>query len=301
MNEKKGVGKSILTIIGKVLLCVVFIAVITIVLSIIAAVITIAGQPSLMSDPMAIAKDAAFVQMAQWSQIIGFIGGVFISYAIFERRKGWPLGLNTKRLWSRFGEGFLAGVILITASCGLIWLFGGVKLISVHGSAAISLDMLLGFLLFIGVGMNEELFSRGYLQGLVQVRFGTVIAVAVSTILFAFLHSNNPGMWDSPLPIINLLLAGLLFGVSRVSTGGLWMPIGMHLSWNFFQGNVYGFDVSGTRTVSIFQMEKSGSTVISGGSFGAEGSLVTTVILLVGIALIYMYYQRANVRNQLSA
>jgi uncharacterized protein len=300
INEHKGAGISILTIFGKVLLCIVFIVVITVLLSIAAAVIAILRQPTLEMGMAAVAKDAFFIKAALWAQIIGFVSGVIISYAIFERRKGWPMGLHTLQFWRRVGVGFAAGAGLISASCGLIWLFGGVKLLSTQWNGSIALEMLWGFLLFIGVAVNEELFARGYLQGLVKVRFGTITAISVSTLIFAFLHSFNPGIWLTPLPIVNLILAGLLFGVSRECSGGLWMPIGMHLSWNFLQGNVYGFEVSGTHMASIARIELSGTNTLSGGSFGAEGSLVTTGILLLGIALVYVYYQRAIIKKHIS-
>ena len=69
------------------------------------------------------------------------------------------------------------------------------------------------FLLFIGVALNEELFARGYLQGIVKNRFGPKIAVGASTMVFALLHSFNPGMWNTPFPFINIVLAGLFDGL----------------------------------------------------------------------------------------
>ncbi|MBD0380766.1 CPBP family intramembrane glutamic endopeptidase [Paenibacillus sedimenti] len=275
----------------------VFIIIITVLLSIIAAVIAILRQPTLEMGIAAIAKDAFFIKAALWAQIIGFIGGVMAAYAIFERRKGWSMGMSLHQFWKRAGEGLASGAILITISCGLIWLFGGVKLLGLQWNSTIAMELFWGFVLFIGVATNEELFARGYLQGLVKARFGAVAAVTVSTIVFALLHSFNPGMWSTPMPILNLLLAGLLFGVSREWSGGLWMPIGMHLSWNFLQGNVYGFEVSGTQTASIVRIEESGSTLLSGGSFGAEGSLITSVIILLGIAFLYKYYRRTKFDN----
>ncbi|TXK81888.1 CPBP family intramembrane metalloprotease [Paenibacillus sp. N3.4] len=285
---------SILTIAGKVLLTFVFIALITVILSIAAAVAAIVRQPNLEFTLSSIAQDPFFVQSALWAQIIGFIGGVLITFAIFERRKGWSLGLQFRQFPKRLGEGFLAGAVLITLSCGGIWLFGGASLLFTSWTAALTLKMLGSFLLFIGVGVNEELFARGFLQGLVKAKFGASMGMAVSTFVFALLHSFNPGMWDSPLPFINLLLAGLLFAVCREYSGGLWMPIGMHVSWNFFQGCMFGFGVSGTPMVSWMQAQPKGSLYLSGGIFGAEGSFVTTVILLIGILGLYAYYHKLS-------
>jgi len=281
---------SILTILGKVLLTLVFIVVITVILSIAAAVIAILKQPELERSMAAVAGDSFFVKAALWAQIIGFISGVFLSFGIFERRKGWTLGMQSRDLGRRLGEGFAAGALLITASCLSIWLFGGINVRSNPWTESMLLELVSGLLLFIGVAVNEELFARGYLQGLVKERFGRAVAITISTLVFAFLHSFNPGMWSTPMPLLNLILAGLLFGLSRELSKGLWMPIGMHLSWNFIQGCIFGFQVSGTPMPSIFKVHDQGSALLSGGSFGAEGSLVTTIILVVGILLVMSYY-----------
>lgn len=288
---------SILTILGKVLLSLVFIVVITVILSIAAAVIAILKQPELERSLAAVAGDSFFVKAALWAQIIGFVGGVFLSYGIFERRKGWTLGLQFRHFGRRFGEGFAAGALLIAVSCIGIWLLGGISMLSNPWTDSMLLELVSGFLLFIGVAVNEELFARGYLQGLVKERFGRLAAVIVSTLVFAFLHSFNPGMWSSPMPILNLILAGLLFGVSRELSKGLWMPIGMHLSWNFIQGCIFGFQVSGTPMPSIFKAEAQGNALLSGGSFGAEGSVMTTIILVAGILLIMNYYGQIARKN----
>lgn len=260
--------------------------------------VAILRQPELEMSMEAVAHDPFFVKAALWAQITGFISGVLVSYAIFERRKAWALGLHTRGLGRRFSEGFAAGALLITISCAGIWLLGGINIQTGSWTPGLGLELLSGFLLFIGVAVNEELFARGYLQGLVKAQFGGRAAVAVSTLFFALLHSFNPGMWSSPMPFINLLLAGLLFGLSRELSGGLWMPIGLHLSWNFIQGCVFGFQVSGTPMPSIVQAHAQGSELLSGGSFGAEGSLVTTVILLLGMAGLSAYYKKSNLKNK---
>ncbi len=79
-----------------------------------------------------------------------------------------------------------------------------------NGVCTIGLEIGGGFLLFVGVAVNEELFARGYLQGLVKDRFGAKCGITVSTVVFALLHTFNPGMWSTPLPLLILLLAGLL-------------------------------------------------------------------------------------------
>ncbi|MDR6549318.1 type II CAAX endopeptidase family protein [Paenibacillus qinlingensis] len=288
---KKRKSFPILHIVGKVLLTLIFIIVITVILSIAAAVIAVRLNPDLIISLEAVTSDSFFIKGSLWAQIVGFVSGVYFSFYIFERKKGWSLGLHTLQFGRRLSEGFVWGVALITISSMGIWLFGGIRIVNMDLSLTKAHAIGGSFLLFVGVALNEELFARGYLQGIVKHRFGPKVAVGVSTIVFALLHSFNPGMWGTPFPFINILLAGLLMGLCREFTGSLWMPIGLHLAWNFMQGCVFGFDVSGIPMTSFITTETEGALVVSGGAFGAEGSLITSVILVLGIIMIYNYYQ----------
>jgi membrane protease YdiL (CAAX protease family) len=279
-------------ILGKLLLALIFVIVLSIGFTIIAAVAVLVIQPELAKDFVMMTKDPLFAKAASWAQIAGFIAGVGFMVVLFERKSGWSLGWKQGFYAARFAEGFVAGLIFISMSCGLIWLMGGIHVLSLQWNSKLLEELGWSFLLFIGVAVNEELFTRGYLQGLIRSKFGSKSAVVIASIVFALLHSFNPGIWSSPLPLLNLLFAGVLLGVAREVSGGLWMPIGLHLSWNFFQGNVYGFLVSGTSTASLFQTEQRGSAVISGGTFGAEGSLITLLVLMLGVVLVFKYYKR---------
>ncbi|KRE98333.1 hypothetical protein ASG89_04795 [Paenibacillus sp. Soil766] len=284
----------ILQIVGKVLLTLIFIIVITVILSIAAAILAVRLTPDLIVSMEAVTSNPFFIKASLWAQIVGFISGVCLGFYLFERQKGWKLGLQTVRFGRWFGEGFLWGVVLITTSSLGIWLFGGIHFVQMDWSLSKGYAIGGSFLLFIGVAINEELFARGYLQGLVKNRFGPKIALGVSTLVFALLHSFNPGMWTTPFPFINIVLAGLLMGLCREYSGSLWMPVGLHFAWNFMQGCVFGFDVSGIPMSSLITTETKGAIVISGGDFGAEGSFITTFILVLGIIMIYNYYQTRN-------
>lgn len=284
-----------MNITGKLLLTLFFAVILTAALSVIAVVTVILLNKELLNNLDLTLHDPTFMKFATWAQILGFIGAVCIIYILFERKKDSlhtvKLGLKGSAPLSRFAEGLLAGVILITVSCGFIWALGGVKLLRMEWNAQVVCELLGGALLFAGVSFNEELLTRGYLQGLIRSRYGAITAISLTSSVFALMHAFNPGIWNSPLPFLNLLLAGALFGVAREVSGGLWMPIGMHLSWNFFQGHVYGFLVSGTSVESVIRVEQAGSSYISGGAFGAEGSVITSLVVMAGIVLIYKYYQ----------
>jgi membrane protease YdiL (CAAX protease family) len=149
-------------------------------------------------------------------------------------------------------------------------------------------------IVFFSVAVGEEVLSRGYLFGLLNYHFSRTTAIIVSSLLFALLHSLNPGVWSNPIPMIELILAGILLAVLRVISGGLWLPIGFHLTWNLFQGNVYGFKVSGLNVSSFIQNVPEGSVWVSGGQFGAEGSVIGFIVTLCAIGIFYYYGLRSR-------
>ncbi|MFD2611534.1 CPBP family intramembrane glutamic endopeptidase [Paenibacillus gansuensis] len=220
-------------------------------------------------------------------QAVAFITAVILMYTAFERKKGWPLGWKEKKLASNFIVGSSAGIILITCSFLLIWVYRG---IAVTESVPITsfLNHFLGcMLLFLFVAVSEELFSRGYVYGLLKQQFSARAAAIGSALVFTILHSLNPGMFEQPFPVINLFLVGILFALCREFTGGLWVPIGLHFTWNLFQGNIYGFAVSGTTGQSMMILDVQ-EGLLAGGTFGAEGSFMTTVVLAAAAAVVWI-------------
>lgn len=223
-------------------------------------------------------------------QAIAFILSTFTVYMLFERRKRWRLGWQSQSRFAETAKGMLIGIGLISLAFVSIWIVGGLTVTDFQWNNAVIRSIGLFALLFAFVAVSEELFARGYVQGLIKCHFGTGPALVVTSLLFAALHALNPGVFASPLPILNLFLAGLLLGVSREVSGSLWLPIGFHFTWNLLQGSVIGFPVSGMQVESVVVLETAGSNIVSGGSFGAEGSVMTTVVLLVGTFLLYRLY-----------
>jgi hypothetical protein len=86
--------------------------------------------------------------------------------------------------------------------------------------------------------------------------------------------------------MINLLLGGILLSVLYLNNRNLWLIIGLHFSWNFTQGTVFGFNVSGFENSGIFSWLSVGETKITGGHFGLEGSYLTTILLLIILSVV---------------
>jgi hypothetical protein len=111
--------------------------------------------------------------------------------------------------------------------------------------------------------------------------------------VFGLLHATNPNAsWISTL---NLILAGLFLGLGFVLTGELAIPIGLHITWNFFQGNIFGFPVSGMKSgVSLISIQQGGPNLLTGGAFGPEAGLVGIFAILVGSILIMLYVRNTR-------
>jgi hypothetical protein len=150
-------------------------------------------------------------------------------------------------------------------------------------------------LLFVVVGVTEELLARGYhLLNLAEALHGSwlgrraalLIAWLISSSLFGLLHIFNPNAtWYTTLA---LMVAGLFLGLGFLLTGSLALPISLHITWNFFQGNVFGFPVSGNQyqSATFFAIEQGGPALWTGGAFGPEAGLLGLLAILLGCAII---------------
>ncbi|WP_124726574.1 CPBP family intramembrane glutamic endopeptidase [Staphylospora marina] len=205
-------------------------------------------------------------------------------YVLFERKKGWTYGIRQPDGFILWIRGWWSGAGMITAVFLAIWITGGIRVTGMRPEAAGQAEFwwMIGVLLLAALG--EEWMMRGYVQGLLMFEYSAWTARTVSSALFALLHGLNPAVWDSPVPMINLFAAGVLLALLRDLTGGIWAPAGFHFAWNLLQGQVYGFPVSGQLLAdSLILIETAGPHWLSGGMFGAEGSLVCTALLVAGI------------------
>ncbi|SFF36863.1 hypothetical protein SAMN05216378_0128 [Paenibacillus catalpae] len=282
--------KKFFSVAGKIILSGLMPLIIILIAGIIYAIISVASGDNL--------DDLNAVDGARWTlylQCAVFIASAFAMFAFFERKHGWQMGLNQKQAGHFALQGFFAGILLMTVSAILIWAAGGISWEASNWDQTLIRSLLEGFILFICVALSEEIFTRGYIQGLIKYHYGSTPAIIVSSIIFAFMHSMNPNMFETPFPFINICLAGILFSISRELTGGLWWPIGLHLSWNFFQGYVYGFQVSGMNPGAVvLQVTDNGPVQLSGGEFGAEGSFIASLVLILGIIALYYMYRGKN-------
>jgi hypothetical protein len=154
-------------------------------------------------------------------------------------------------------------------------------------AAQVVIGLASGLAMFAVVGLTEETLSRGYhLQNLAEA-IGLPRAWLLSSLIFAALHVFNPGF--SLQAGIGLVLAGLFLATGWIRTGRLWLSIGLHLGWNFFEGTVFGFAVSGLDLFRLMRHQVEGPQWATGGAFGPEAGAVVLPSLLLGTALVWLY------------
>ena len=206
-----------------------------------------------------------------------------------ERRPFSDLGLSVKGHAKGLWYGFLMAVLLYLVGFGLSLVMGEVE---VSGFQFRPLD-LLGALLFFGlVALFEEILMRGYILGhLLHTRLNKFLSLFISAALFAFLHIFNPEI--AFLPMINVVLAGMLLGASYLYTRNLCSPLSLHFFWNWIQGPILGYQVSGNNFMStMLKLHMPEENVLNGGAFGFEGSLICTVLMIVCTILIVWWGEK---------
>ena len=212
------------------------------------------------------------------SQLFGTLFTVWLFQKFVNRESFTSIGLEFSGYKDDFVSGLLLGIGLIVLGFGTLYIFNFLSVASIQFSL---IDQLFYLSLFAVVSLNEEIAIRGYILQNLSSSFNKYIALVLSSLVFMIMHIGNPNM--SAIPLFNLFLAGLLLGVYCIHKNNLWFPIGAHITWNYFQGPVLGFEVSGNDVDSIFIQSLSGSELITGGEFGFEGSIILTVLMIIGI------------------
>jgi membrane protease YdiL (CAAX protease family) len=230
---------------------------------------------------------------------IAFTGSVYIARRWLDRRSFASLGLQLDKYMLRdllagVGITFLQFVFIYFLMLGFGWLtFEGFAWENDPASVIIT-NVLLFFVVYILVGWQEELLSRGY--HLQTIASGTNLfwGVVISSSVFGLLHLGNPNVSGANMAAITagIFFAGIYLAYAYLRTRQLWLPIGIHIGWNFFQGVVFGFPVSGMESYALTRTSVTGPAIWTGGMFGPESGLIVLPSLIVGGLLIYLYTKR---------
>jgi membrane protease YdiL (CAAX protease family) len=253
--------------------------------------------------------------VSEWLMIGAILVTLLIIARWVDRRPFSDYGFHLGgHWWLDLAFGLFLGALLMTGIFLIEYLMGWVTVsgtLHTPEGTTFAQAILWSAVLFIGVGFFEELLSRGYLlhnlaEGL-NFQFWSptialILAWAISSALFGAAHIGNPNA--TTISTINIAVAGLFLVLGYILTGDLALPIGVHITWNFFQGNVFGFPVSGTPTnqVSFIAIEQGGPDLWTGGSFGPEAGVIGLLAMAVGAILIigWVKWRYGRLQLQLS-
>ena len=203
-----------------------------------------------------------------------------------DRRTVGSLGLRIDR---RGLTDLLIGIAIPAIQLGLILMIelalGWTRVLGCAWSWGI---LARGLGLWTVVAVHEELETRGYVfQTLLTLGgrwFGPVLALGLTSVAFGELHGGNPNVTSRG--VIILIVVGLEFGIAYLVTRRLWLPIGMHFSWNLVEGTLLGYPVSGQSSPSFLTLERGGPTSWTGGDFGPEGGWLVLVVSVLDIGFL---------------
>jgi len=236
--------------------------------------------------------------LEQIINLVAVTGSVYIARRWLDKRSFESLGLTLNR--QTFVD-ILVGVGITFLLMGFIYIImSGLGWITFKGFAwqfdpinVVLSGVLSFFVVFIFVAWNEELLSRGYELQTIASGLNLFWGVVISSAVFGLLHLGNPNAtWVSAAGIF---FAGLFLAYAYVRTRQLWLSMGLHLGWNFFEGVVFGFPVSGLSIYPLTRIDVHGPELWTGGAFGPEAGLIVLPGLILGAVLIYFFTRKRAV------
>jgi membrane protease YdiL (CAAX protease family) len=186
------------------------------------------------------------------------------------------------RAWVDLGAGIVIGALVMGGIFAVEWAWGALH---VDGARLPDLGLVTWLLVLAFLAFWEEFFFRSLmLSGLVVLVRRRWLAVMAMAAFFGLTHAGNPNA--SALSVLGNALGGLMYAVAFLGRGRIWLPAGLHFAWNFFQGPVLGFPVSGLDMGGLVQQSAVGSDLLTGGSYGPEAGLVGMAFRFVAIGLL---------------
>ena len=241
------------------------------------------------------------------SLLITLFSFVFISLLVFfrvkviEKRSFSSIGFNKNNWLKKYSLGFLIGLAMMSIIVLILLPFGYITIeknpIQPVGVSAIAsvLVILFGWII---QGATEEIVTRGWLLNVLSTKYNIGVGLLISSTLFGLMHLTNPNV--NYIDVINIILVGLFYGLYVIKTNDLWAVCGMHSAWNFAQGNIFGFKVSGldVSVGSLIDLNLVGSDFVTGGIFGPEAGITATFILLASIGILLFIDKKRYFSNK---
>ena len=193
------------------------------------------------------------------------------------KRDKVSLGLVDKKLYKTYGKGILLGMGMLSLIVIILNLTGFAEI----RKNSLNLKLFIAFLpAWMIQGFEEEFLLRAILMNQMAARGKISLAILANSLIFSIFHLGNSGF--SPMAFVNLLLVGVIFSLVFYISDSIYMAAGAHTFWNMTMANIFGITVSGYKPIgeTILKTSLKGPAIISGGDFGLEGSIITSLVLV---------------------
>jgi membrane protease YdiL (CAAX protease family) len=232
--------------------------------------------------------------IVSFATLLGTLITIWLMMKFADEKPFHTLGFKNHLIGKDICKGIFLGFIIMLLGFSILYFTNQIE---VQNVVFDSKSFFFGLFLFIFVGIAEEVLVRGYILKNLLASFNNYIALFISAIIFSVLHLGNPFM--DFISFTQLFVIGFLFGIPYVITRKLWFSIALHFSWNFFQGTVFGFNVSGNQHFSIIQTKFNTPTIWNGGYFGFEGSILCLILQLMVISVILFEYRKKRKKSHI--
>ena len=191
--------------------------------------------------------------------------------------------LGFKVNFNQFLQAFILGGIFIALAFVTFGILGLIetKPLPFNGSEFIMLTLFL----FVSA-LCEEIIFRGFFMTMMQKYVGVFWAVIFSSLIFSLFHVFNPNV--TFVGLLQLFLAGIAIAYAYFKTGNIWFVTVMHFAWNYVQ-TLLGFNVSGQDFYSFLEFSKTEESAVTGGKFGFEGSVFSSLAQVITIYILSFY------------
>jgi membrane protease YdiL (CAAX protease family) len=245
------------------------------------------------THPADLGRDGSLAgRLAAMASFIGFslcfsLALAFVFCRLIDRRRLRALGWGLRGWGPGVAGGLATGAGILLVGFLILLAAGQLRVVAVDFRAGVVAGYLLITLL---VALQEELVFRGYVLRNLLDSFSWVAALPLSAGLFLLIHLSGAGA--DAVTLANAFLGGLLLGLRYVFTLNLWFAVALHFSWNFVEGPLLGFGVSGLPVSGVLVLELEGAPRWTGGEAGFEGSVLLTLLLAVAVAAVGLHAWR---------
>lgn len=227
------------------------------------------------------------------SIIINVITVGFIIYGlIISKNKQIPISDYIRSKLSKYSKiDILVGIIIgFIAMLGIYLVELKLNFIQIKSINNLNFKIITTLFSLAVMALGEELLFRGFmLSGFIHILKNKYIAVLLTAILFGLAHAGNPNA--TIVSVISNGLGGVMYAIAFIESNGIWLPFGLHFAWNFFQGPVFGFPVSGMNFGGIIEQNTAVSqNLIYGGTYGPEGGIIGISFRILVILMLLLYY-----------